>query len=109
MSTGTLWALCNSSASSPSSPNLEPLQRSLRPRRTFQNFSRERAHPLPFILQSAPGFHSDSSAVTSNHRDPDRDCLSYSDSILVVSSTQNHKRPKRVVSVVRSFSHAEKS
>src|SRR6266403_113696 len=56
MSTGTLWASCGSSASSLSSPKPKPPQRSLRTRRTFQSFSRERAPPAPvFSSESAPG------------------------------------------------------
>src|SRR6266566_5189140 len=56
MSTGTLWASCGSSASSLSSPKPKPPQRSLRTRRTFQSFSRERAPPVPvFSSESAPG------------------------------------------------------
>src|SRR6266852_8554799 len=59
MSVGTLWALCSSSVPSLSSPKPKPLQRSLRPRRTFQSFSRERAPPAPiFSLVSVPRFHS---------------------------------------------------
>src|SRR6266566_9675808 len=60
MSAGTLWALCSSSAPSLSSPKPKRLQRSLRPRRTFQSFSRERAPPAPvFSSVSVPCFHSD--------------------------------------------------
>src|SRR6266566_218579 len=56
MSTGTLWASCDSSASSLSSPKPKPPPRSLRTRRTFQSFSRERAPPAPvFSSESAPG------------------------------------------------------
>ncbi len=47
-STGTLWALCSSSASSLSSPKPKPPLRSLRSRTTFKSGSREQASAASF-------------------------------------------------------------